>query len=189
MAQVSIAGKTYVISNYYGEVAESSKDRETKVHSTGGGDTIRDGRVRAKATKIHSNTTVHDSFYLINEVNDSERVVNLQNWDVSIRNGHNVKVVWVNPPKSNKDIYVAIYNKQLDKTTKSNQAINQIAGAHYRGLFFGGILLAIVLGIVFKSIWIFLILLIATLSFYFIKTKEVSKDLENFINEELVKLD
>lgn len=186
MSEIEINGKSYKINQFAGKVTASSKDRETKVSSSGGGDTIRDGRVRAKALKVSSATTVHDSFYLVNEEDNSEKDIQLQNWDVSLRDGHDAQVVWIETPKSNHEHYAAIYNKNLKKATWSRLAINSIAGAHYRPQLWGGLALAIILGVIFKSFVIGLIVIVCLAVWLFIKIKEVKLGLEKAVDAVLL---
>ena len=115
MSSIAIHNKTYEIHQFMGKVEGTSKQRETRVHGGGGGGVVRNGQGATAPVRISSTTTVHDNFFLLNEESNAEKDISLQNWDVALREGHKVQVIWVIPPKSNAGPYVVVNNKNLDK--------------------------------------------------------------------------
>ena len=186
MSSIAIHNKTYEIHQFMGKVEGTSKQRETRVHGGGGGGVVRNGQGATAPVRISSTTTVHDNFFLLNEESNAEKDISLQNWDVALREGHKVQVIWVIPPKSNAGPYVVVNNKNLDKVTWSKPTIQRIAGAHYRGPLWGSLAVAVIPAILFKSFLVLIVLGIAAAFWWFKKIKEVALELEQAVSKQLL---
>lgn len=140
----TIKGKTYEIGSFEGTVLESSRQRETKVTGSGGGGATWDGYGGTAPVNIKSETTIHDEFFLLNE-DGVEKDFHLTNWDVPLRAGHFVQVIWLFPPKSSTGWHVVLNNKNLNKLEWNHTMINDIAKKHYRSHLWRGYFLVIIL--------------------------------------------
>ncbi|HRP44746.1 MAG TPA: hypothetical protein PLU27_08270 [Ginsengibacter sp.] len=96
---------------YYdrGRVAGKDKNMETRVSGSGGGGGTYQGTGATAPVHITSTTIIHDKIYLQKE-NGKERAVELTNWDVACREGHDMVVAWIIPEGKESGDYTAIKN-------------------------------------------------------------------------------
>lgn len=128
--EVVIHNKTYTICDFYGQVMDTSKQRETKVTGSGGGGATWDGYGKTSDVKITSITTLHTEFYLLHE-SGREKHFKFTNWDISARVGHTLQIFWVIPPNQSQGSYVVAYNKNLNEYLINGVELYNIAGKHY----------------------------------------------------------
>ena len=149
----------------------------------GGGGAVRNGNGGSAPVRISSTTTVHDKFFLLNEETNVEKDVSLQNWDVSLREGHIVQVIWAIAPGKDKGPYVVVNNKNLNKPVWSKSQIHMLTRSHYRKQFWGSLAITILISFIFESFLIFLILGIASVLWWSKKRTDVSRELESSIQK------
>lgn len=183
MSSIIIHNKEYGIYQFIGKVESTSKDRETHVHGGGGGGAVRNGNGGSAPVRISSTTTVHDKFFLLNEETNVEKDVSLQNWDVSLREGHIVQVIWAIAPGKDEGPYVVVNNKNLNKPVWSKSQIHMLTKSHYRKQFWGSLAITILISFIFESFLIFLILGIASVLWWSKKRTDVSRELESSIQK------
>ena len=156
MTQTIIAKKTYTVCDFWGEVVDTSKQLETNVTGGGGGGMMWNGYGHTQPVEIHSTTTVHDDFYLLNP-NGQERHFALANWNVSARTGHTMQVFWLIAGNRKKGPYVAVYNKNLETFFWKDDILLKLADAHYFIKLWGSWFVVAVLAYMVNSVW-FLVL-------------------------------
>lgn len=153
ITQTTIAQKTYTVCDFWGEAVDVSKQLETKVTGSGGGGSTWDGYGHTRPVEIHSTTTVHDDLYLLN-ANGQEKHFALTDWRISARIGHTMQVLWLIAENEQTGPYVAVYNKNLNQCFWKNDALQELANAHYRKQFWGSLLAVAVLAYVVGSFWL-----------------------------------
>ena len=185
MSTITIHNKEYRIYEVTGKILESNKQRELHVYGSGGGGATYNGTGGTAPVNIQSSTTIHDEFFLIDQ-DGQEHSIKLKNWDVSLREGHEIQVIWVISPNQERGPYVVLNNHSLRNITTQNDIIREISIKHYAKKFWLSIVAVIVLSFIFKSFIFFLIIAIATWFYWNKKSKEVFKELkqaiENIIN-------
>ena len=185
MSTITIHNKEYRIYEVTGKILESNKQRELHVYGSGGGGATYNGTGGTAPVNIQSSTTIHDEFFLIDQYGQ-EHSIKLTNWDVSLREGHKIQVIWVISPNQERGPYVVLNNHNLKNITTQPQIIKSIAKKHYSKNFWLSILAAVVLSFILKSFVIFLILAIGSWFYWNKKSNEVLKELnqaiENIIN-------
>ncbi len=130
---LTVNREQYVFYSFRGKVVSAKKDREVQVSGSGGGGTISGssfegtGSVHGtiKEIEVTSNTIVHDDFYLLNEESKEEFHVHLINWDIPVREGHEIGVVW-RLDNDNSKKYVAIENFSLNEKHTDKPAFRSI---------------------------------------------------------------
>ncbi|EPF93138.1 hypothetical protein GCM10025882_05440 [Acinetobacter gyllenbergii] len=179
MTTVSIQGKNYGIYQFTGEVIDSNKQREMHVHG-GGGATYQGTGGNAPVT---SSTTIHDQFFLIDD-QGQEHDVTLSNWNVTLRIGHHIQMIWVIPENKDRGPYVIVNNLNLKKFQRNDQAIRQLASDHYGKLFWGGVVGIIVISVMIKLILLPILGIIGAV-IYTKKRKQVMTELQAAIEKEM----
>lgn len=183
--ELLIQNKTYLLCDFYGEVVDTNRQRETKVYGSGGGGATYNGYGGTAPISINSVTTVHDEFFLIDE-HGNEEDFHLMNWELPLRTGHKVQMIWIVPPNKPSGPNVVMNNKNLKKSEWNNKKLHEIASAHYIGYFLLGLVGSVVVGFLFSSFWLFLIVAVGVYIFYNIKTKEIKNRLISEIEAILV---
>lgn len=181
--------RKYTFCSFDGRVAEASRQRETIVSSSGGGQVNRDftGNVTAiDPVHISSQTIVHDEFFLLDEEAGEERYVHLQNWQLNSRVGHHVQVLWIVAPKQEWGAYIGLYNKNLQQSEWNDAQILAMLKSQYKMLKWGGVAVALILGVLFKSFWIFLIILCGSYWFYTSKVKSAQTEVNAILKSMLI---
>ena len=65
-----------------------------------------------------------------------EHSIKLKNWDVSLREGHEIQVIWViSPNQEERGPYVVLNNHSLRNITTQNDIIREISIKHYAKKF------------------------------------------------------
>ena len=123
--EILINGKPWECHSYTGTVASAAKRLETKVEGSGGGGSSYQGTGYTAPVNISSSTTTHDEVYVVDE-NGQEHVLRLQNWDLSVREGHKLTVVsLVKQGRANGPL-VAIHNHTLNKTDYDERVLAKL---------------------------------------------------------------
>lgn len=181
--------RKYTFCSFDGRVAEASRQRETIVSSSGSGQINRDftGKIASiDPVHISSQTIVHDEFFLLDEETGEERYVHLQNWQLNCRVGHHVQILWIVAPKQEWGPYICLYNKKLQESEWQNAQILAMLKAQYKMLKWGGVAAALILGVMLKSLWIFLVILIGSYLFYSHKAKSAQTEVNAILKSMLI---
>lgn len=117
---------------YYdrGTVAGKDKNLETRVSGGGGGGYSYQGTGATAPVHITSTTIIHDKIYLQKE-DGKERAVELTNWDVACREGHDMVVTWIIPEGKETGNYVGIKNITTGSELFNDDAIKKLADQHF----------------------------------------------------------
>ncbi|MBW7839002.1 MAG: hypothetical protein H3C36_05040 [Chitinophagaceae bacterium] len=116
---------------YYdrGRVAGKDKNMETRVLGSGGGGGAYQGTGATASVHITSTTIIHDKIYLQKE-DGKERAVELTNWDVACREGHDMVVAWIIPEGKESGDYTAIKNITTGIEMYDNEVIKGLGNQH-----------------------------------------------------------
>ena len=180
MTTVSIQGKTYGIYQFTGEVVDNNKQRETRVHG-GGGATYNGTGGTAPVT---SSTTIHDQFFLMDD-NGQEHDVTLSNWNVTLRTGHRIQIIWVIPENKKEGPYVVVNNLNLKKFQRNDPVIGQLASDHYIKPFWAGVAGIIVISFMIKLILLPILGIIGAF-IYTKKRNQVITELKAAVEKEMI---
>ena len=112
----TIGRKVYEHHFVTGTVASADKQLETKVSGGGGGGGSYRGTGYTAPVTVSSKTVTHDAIYLV-DANGQEHALRLQDWDLSVREGHELTAVWLIKKGKSKGDYVAMHNATLGDTT------------------------------------------------------------------------
>lgn len=186
MTTVSIQGKTYNIYQLTGTVLDNNKQREMHVH--GGSDVnyknLSGMTSVTSRTKVKSTTTIHDQFFIMDD-RGQEHDIKLSNWDVTLRTGHRIQMIWVIPEHKKFGTYVALNNLNLKKIQRNRQAIQNLATNHNLKLFCGGTLGILIISFMIKLILLPILGIIGAI-IYSKKCNQVTTELQAAIDKEIV---
>jgi len=70
-----------------------------------------------------SNTKIHNEFFLRDKASGKEEAVELENWNLSLREGHDVALVWVAAAKGGEAQLAAVYNYSLGEEIWAESAL------------------------------------------------------------------
>lgn len=115
MTDIVINNKTYEHHFFRGSVVGATKQLETKVSGDGGGGGTFRGTGYQAPVRVRSTTITHDMIHLADETG-AELALRLQNWDLSVRESHELTAVWLVKKGKSKGPYVAIHNHTLSST-------------------------------------------------------------------------
>lgn len=120
-------GRNIVIEGFTGKVVEHGKDREVKVSGSGGGGYSSYGSGYTNPVSIRSETTIHDSIFLINK-NGEERDFQFKNYDIAVRKDHIVTVLYCyEEGMNNKAQVFAACNNSLKKDFVDRKTVREIS--------------------------------------------------------------
>ncbi|WP_180183915.1 hypothetical protein [Acinetobacter sp. YH01020] len=180
MFEVSYLGKTFNVNSFTGTVIDTNKQLETKVSGSGGGGAVYQGSGAIAPVSISSSTTVHDNFFLI-DPNGKEISVKLSNWDLSLRTGHTVQVIWVVPQKASSGPYVTVHNQNLGDVNWNDTALKTVVGSALGKHILIGLAISTVVSYLASSFGLFLLGFIATVIYFFYRRSVFAKDLKQQI--------
>lgn len=183
--ELMIHNKLYRFCSFHGDVAETSRQRETLVSGYGGGGATYDGTGATAPVNITSRTIVHDEFFLVNEQGEEEHF-HLQNWTLPTRVGHTVQMIWIVPPNKNQGPYAVMNNKNLRQSEWADGKIQELAKNHYSMIKWGGLIGAFILAVMFKSFWLLLIVAIGSYVVYRKKAGEVEREIRQQLEQMLI---
>ena len=106
-----------------GTIAAESKGRETHVHGGGGGGYLNNGTGYVAPTQVSSSTTVHDTLFVV-DLNGKEHSFQLADFDIAARPGHEVTVVQMVDPSTNRGRFVSVRNHSTGQTFFSDAGIS-----------------------------------------------------------------
>lgn len=131
-----------------------------QVHSSGGGGYVGPQGGHVQATKITSNNTTHDAFFL---VDDDGKEIEIKLTDVSfgVRDGHHVTAVYSGHQRDDWHWLSHIHNHNTDKTAEISSVYRKIVGNPNVLIFFAAMAVAVVLGIFAESWMLFLVIVAA----------------------------
>lgn len=185
MSNIIVNNKSYEICQFYGEVVDTSKQRETQIHGAGGGGASYQGTGGTAPINISSTTVVHDQFFIVNE-EGKELDVNLSNWNVSLRAGHKVQMLWVIPSNAKEGPFVRLNNLSLGKAQHNDDALKRVAKSHYIMLLWLSFLIAGIAGYMSSSIGFTLIIVFVAYIVYRYKSNDVFKQLDAAVDKEMI---
>ena len=181
MTIISINNKDYGIYQKSGKIIETNKHNETRIYGSSGGGYIHQGSGTINPTQIHSQTIVHDQFFIL-DPNGQEHAITLSNWNLNLRAGHHIQLIWLIAPNKKYGPYVSIHNQTLHTVDYNNNQVMAIAKQHYVKSFWFAMLAAFILTIIFFP---FFILMIAIFVIYHKKTKKLFETLMKAIEKEI----
>jgi len=126
MAQIRLGRKVFDHNFVRGTAVGVDKKLETKVQGSGGGGSSYRGTGYTAPVRITSSTTTHDLIHLQDE-NGKEHALRLQNWDLAVRETHELTAIWLVKPGKSGGPYVAIHNHSLDQTDYDEKGIAKLA--------------------------------------------------------------
>lgn len=122
MRTIETCNKEYELYWVTGEVAESGKSMETKVHGSGGGSY---GNGYTAPVNIRSTTTVHDQIFMIDR-EGKEHAFQLQDFHVACRSGNQLSVLWAVRKGKRTGPYIAVHNKTTSQTYFQDSELKKI---------------------------------------------------------------
>lgn len=126
MNQTIQLGKKYAtIHQFTGKVVGTSKNMETKVHGGGGGGYSYRGTGGSAPVRISSTTVVHDQLFIQSKEGE-EKALQLQDFDLAVREGNIVTAMWGIPEGKQEGPYFAIYNHSTKGQFISDKKIRDI---------------------------------------------------------------
>jgi hypothetical protein len=110
-----------------GEVMEARKWAHTETYGGGGGSgyTHQGTGFSSSSVSISSVTTTHDQFFL-KCADGTEKAIELLNWGLAIRPGHQVSMVWGIRKGKERGPYVAVRNHTTGETKYSKTAMGEL---------------------------------------------------------------
>lgn len=105
--QVHVRGRKFQLYHITGIVVGKDRDKETQVHSTGGGYDSTTGRYTSPT--YHTTTTIHERIYL-QDGEGKEHVIELTNWDLPVRPDHHITAIWAIRNKRQRGPYIQVLN-------------------------------------------------------------------------------
>ncbi len=121
----TIGRKTYEHHFVTGKVASAEKQLETKVSGGGGGGGSYRGTGYTAPVTVSSTTTTHDAIYLV-DGSGQEHALRLQDWDLSVREGHELTAVWLIKKGKSSGDYVAMHNATLKETNYDDKTLAKL---------------------------------------------------------------
>jgi hypothetical protein len=97
-----------------GRVGDSSKNLETHVYGSAGG-YVQGGSSYVNRTHLTSSTTVHDTVFVVDS-EGKEHAFQLSDFNLAVRPGNEVSVVWLIRPGKDSGHYVAVRNHTTRQT-------------------------------------------------------------------------
>lgn len=183
LLEVSYLGVPVKIYSFTGTVLDNSKQRETKVTGSGGGGAVYNGSGAVAPVSIQSSTTVHDQMFLIDDTG-YEKAINLQNWNLSVRTGHIVQILWAITGKENEGPYVTVKNQNLNTIDWADTQLKNVVSPCLRNHLLIGLALSIVVGY-FAGFGLFVLGIIITSIYFFVRRNIFAKDLKEKIQVNL----
>lgn len=119
--------KVYTIYYTKGAVVGKEKNFETQVYGSGGGGGSYQGTGGSAPVSISSRTVIHDKIYL-KEENGKERAVELTDWDIACREGHELLILWIIQEGKQRGSYAAIKNFTTEEVQYDENLIERLAG-------------------------------------------------------------
>lgn len=173
MKTLKINGTEYTFQPTTGKVLSTNKNLETKVSGHGGGGGTFRGTGFTNSVKITSKTTVHDQIF-IEDSNGTEHAYQLQDFDVSCREGNQLTILAAFKLNKNSGYNFAAINHTTRKTFYSEKNLQKIASPNIF-LFLG---IFVVTLFIFAKIFsgsaliIGLILFLSMLIYYIVRMKQ-----------------
>lgn len=122
MADIVINKKTYEHRFFRGRVVGAEKHLETKVSGGGGGGSSYRGTGYTAPVHVSSTTVTHDMIHLADE-EGAEMALRLQNWDLAVRETHELTAIWLVKKGKKGGPYVAIHNHTLNETDYNEKVL------------------------------------------------------------------
>jgi hypothetical protein len=107
--EILINGKAYEHYHVTGRVTGASKHLETQVSGGGGGGYSYQGTGSSYSAPVTSRTFTHDQVFVA-AGDGKEHALKLVDWDLAVREGHDLTAVWLIKRGKSSGPYVAIQN-------------------------------------------------------------------------------
>jgi len=116
MRTIQTCNKEYELYWVTGEVVDTGKNMETKVHGSGGGSYGGAyGNTHTAPVRISSTTTIHDQIFLVDR-EGKEHAYQLQDFNVACRTGNQLMVLWAVRKGKKEGPYIVVHNLSTSKT-------------------------------------------------------------------------
>ncbi|MES2488620.1 MAG: hypothetical protein V4607_02435 [Pseudomonadota bacterium] len=110
-------GKDCELASYKAVVISASRDHETHVYGGGGGGRIAAGGGRINEISIQSNVVEHYRVWIRYQNDNTEQELNLGNWGLTCREGHELTLLDIGPKKSKPEFeFIAVKNEMTNST-------------------------------------------------------------------------
>ena len=117
--------------------------------------------------------------------NGQEHDVTLSNWNVTLRTGHRIQIIWVIPENKQEGPYVVVNNLNLKKFQRNDPVIGQLASDHYIKPFWAGVAGIIVISFMIKLILLPILGIIGAF-IYIKKRNQVITELKAAVEKEMI---
>lgn len=125
MTEKLINEKRYEFKFIKGIVLSKDRISTTEVYGSGGGGYSHQGTGHTQSVTISSTTTHKDNLFI--KLDDGkEKEINLINWEISCRDGHELIFVWAKSDEKSTD-YLVIENLSTDRRYTNDKAIKRIS--------------------------------------------------------------
>lgn len=118
---VHLEGKDYALHHLTGRVVSASRRSVTSVSGHGGG--AYDGS--SAPVHISSTTTTHDEFF-VEEADGTEHSLQLVDWDIALREGHELTICWMIDVGRKYGPYVGILNWKTGQLTIDRDSLKEL---------------------------------------------------------------
>lgn len=124
-------GRKYELYGLSGKVVNSGKTSSTHTYTTGGGYNSSTGQY--DSTNYHTYSEVRDQIFILDK-NGKEHAIQLTNWNVPVRDTHDLTAYWAIAKGKKTGPYIAILNHSVDKNLFYNDLIKRMFKPRFSGL-------------------------------------------------------
>ncbi len=121
----NVGKRTATLYQFTGKVVNASKNMETRVSGGGGGGFTYQGTGGSAPVNITSTTVVHDQLFIQNK-DGEERSLQLQGFDLAVREGNIVTAVWAIPEGKTEGPYIAIINHSTNNRFVNDAKVKEV---------------------------------------------------------------
>lgn len=112
LKEFEAGGRTYELYGISGKVINSGKTSTFHTYSSGGDYDSNTGTYNSPT--YHTSSSIHDQIFLVDK-EGKEHVIKLTNWDVAVRESHEITAYWAIRKGKNRGPYVAILNHTINQ--------------------------------------------------------------------------
>lgn len=168
MRTINTCNKEYELYWVTGQVAESGKNMETRVHGGGGGSY---GNGYTAPVQIRSTTIVHDQLFVVDKTG-REHSFQLQDFNVACRDGNEITVLWAIRKGKKTGPYFVVHNRTTSQTFFQEKELGKI--------FSYSLLYPLAAAVLCMFLWnmlpfAFLWLIAPFVAWFIIRKKEISR--------------
>ncbi|HVU58250.1 MAG TPA: hypothetical protein VHD83_24485 [Puia sp.] len=122
MRTINTCNKEYELYWVTGQVLESGKNMETRVHGSGGGSY---GNGYTAPVNVSSTTIVHDQLFVMDK-QGKEHAFQLQDFHLACRDGNEVTVLWAIRKGKKTGPYFVVHNRTTSQTFYQEKVMGKI---------------------------------------------------------------